>query len=630
MYISEVSVRNFRGFGNVEQVIPFNPGLTVFVGENDSGKTTVIDAIRFVLGTTDASRDWLVLEDFHDEDDSQDISIVVKFMRLTKNERAAFLEYLTHEDPELVLYLHYKAHYSYQYTPPRAIIEVSTGKDGSGSPVSQKARELLRVTYLKPLRDTYHEMQSGRYSRLSQILQKHPQIGSGKNKYAESQPLSELSLVGIADLANTLLKEHQSIKEINTQMNDILSRDILLRNDDIRTKFVVAGEKMNDRQKLKSMLEKIDLVADRTSGDMRGFVGLGTSNIMGMACELLLYETSEQNSQSTYLLIEEPEAHIHAQRQLKLIQTFQESIKSSNTENKNHQIILTTHSPLFASVVKLDNLVLMKGYKAYPMGSDYTKLSKDDYGFLEKFLDATKANMFFARSIIIVEGTGEALLLPTIANLLDKSFSDYGVSLVNVMGIGLRRYAKIFQRKIEDERLDVRVACLADRDIKPDCTKTIFPGLHPKFIDKEWKTESDFTDDVRKTYLTNLSQRAGSDNVMTFISDHWTFEYDLAYKGFTNSEMKAVLIESLARVMCSSEDKIEDKTTEISDDINGYSNPDEQATAFYAYFYIKGASKADFAQQMSIALENKFNGKAELLKNVLPDYILNAFDYIIA
>ena len=82
------------------------------------------------------------------------------------------------------------------------------------------------------------------------------------------------------------------------------------------------------------------------------------------------------------------------------------------------------------------------------MASKYTMLSEDDYKYLERYLDATKANLFFARSVIVVEGPGEALLLPTMAKLLGRSFTDFGTSLIDVRGVGLRRYAKIFQRAL--------------------------------------------------------------------------------------------------------------------------------------------------------------------------------------
>jgi putative ATP-dependent endonuclease of OLD family len=51
----ELRIENFRMFGEKENalVLPIRPGLTALIGENDSGKTAVIDALRLALGTRD-------------------------------------------------------------------------------------------------------------------------------------------------------------------------------------------------------------------------------------------------------------------------------------------------------------------------------------------------------------------------------------------------------------------------------------------------------------------------------------------------------------------------------------------------------------------------------------------------
>ena len=79
------------------------------------------------------------------------------------------------------------------------------------------------------------------------------------------------------------------------------------------------------------------------------------------------------------------------------------------------QFILSTHSITLASKIKLANLIVLKGKEAFPMSSEYTKMTPADYNFLERFLDATKANLFFARGLILVEGDAENLLVPAIA-----------------------------------------------------------------------------------------------------------------------------------------------------------------------------------------------------------------------
>ena len=70
------------------------PGLTILVGENDAGKTAVVDALRFALGTTDLERIWLADGDFHGT--TREMRIVCKFDHLTPGDLRAFLEYLTY------------------------------------------------------------------------------------------------------------------------------------------------------------------------------------------------------------------------------------------------------------------------------------------------------------------------------------------------------------------------------------------------------------------------------------------------------------------------------------------------------------------------------------------------------
>lgn len=100
---------------------------------------------------------------------------------------------------------------------------------------------------------------------------------------------------------------------------------------------------------------------------------------------------AESENKSSFLLIEEPEAHIHAQRQLKLIQSLE-----TEADKNNRQIIITTHSPLLASVVKLENIVIVKSGNVYPLAKKYTKLEKEDYCFLEKYLEQPKLIYFLA------------------------------------------------------------------------------------------------------------------------------------------------------------------------------------------------------------------------------------------
>ena len=63
MYLTKITIENFRCFGEGPSrfELLLRPGLTALVGENEAGKTAVVDALRFVLGTTD--QEWYRLED---------------------------------------------------------------------------------------------------------------------------------------------------------------------------------------------------------------------------------------------------------------------------------------------------------------------------------------------------------------------------------------------------------------------------------------------------------------------------------------------------------------------------------------------------------------------------------------
>lgn len=632
MYLSSLKIKNFRCFDGNGHSITFKKGLNVLVGENDSGKSTIIDAIKLVLGTTDMNWYRVEREDFYKEDTTLEIEIVCKFEDLNDDEKGAFLECLSYEDEEKripSLYLYWRCKYLTSFKPPRPVTNLSTGVDGNNVAPSVEARELLRTTYLRALRDSYSEMQAGKHSRLAQIMQHVSAIDSGDDVYVDGNDIHNLSIAGIAELSNTLLSSHSALEQINDEMTAILQQKMLLKGDNVKTRLEVAGANASKIKKQMALLEKLDLAVDKGASDMSGRAGLGTSNIMSMACELLLHKEATKENRSCFLLIEEPEAHIHAQRQLKLIQSLE-----TEAETGSRQTIITTHAPLLASVVKLSNIVIVKSGEAFSLAEEHTKLEKDDYLYLEKYLDATKANLFFAKNVIIVEGPGEALLLPTVSKLLGYSFTDYGTSLVDVRSTGLRRYARIFQREDESKQLDIKVACVTDRDVMPNCApkiciddrytedSTTWPGKDKR----AWRAEADFSTDELAQHVKEIEDKANGQKVKTFVADHWTLEYDLAYIGLQDEEMKDILIEAVIKVSYVEKNRAS-KKSELLTQLNALTSVEEKASYFYSYFTSKKASKADFAQELAVALEKKYMNKAAELQMVLPKYLVSAIVY---
>ncbi|WP_422484781.1 ATP-dependent nuclease [Gudongella sp. DL1XJH-153] len=629
MYLSSISIKNFRCFDEAGQTILLNNGITFIIGENDSGKSAVLDAIKLVLGTTDQSWQRVNLSDFYEEDTEREISIVCKFQDLSIEEEASFLENLSIEEDNAVLYIHWNAKYMSTIKPNRIATTIYTGINGDIVAPVAEARELLRVTHLRAPRDAYNNMQSGRNSRLSQIINNVSDLNSGDHVYVDGKSLDELSLTGIADLSNKLLANHKKLNVISKDITDILKNEMLLKSDDVNANITVSDMAASEERKLIGLLEKLDLTIVKSSSNHHGRVGLGTSNILSMACELLLNQSNSSNGFSSFLLIEEPEAHIHAQRQLKLIKSLQSRI------DDNQQIILTTHSPILSSVISLKNIVILKDGKPFPMAEEYTKLENEDYRFLERYLDATKANLFFARSIIIVEGPSEELLLPTIAKLLGKSFTDYGISVVNVMSTGLRRYARIFQRKDECNILKVKVACITDRDVMPDCAPEICINEEykskanwPAKNKRRWVVESEIDD--KEKYIKEKKSKADGQFVNTFVSDNWTLEYDLAFAGLTEDILIAASkLKTRGMETAILDEKQDGFLQDHYKELKKLRSEEEKASYIYSLFTKKTFSKAEFAQELANVLEDRYRNeeKGELLSK-LPNYIVEAINYV--
>jgi putative ATP-dependent endonuclease of the OLD family len=289
--------------------------------------------------------------------------------------------------------------------------------------------------------------------------------------------------------------------------------------------------------------------------------------------------------------------------------------KTSEAAANQIQVLLTTHSPHLASSASLEAMTLVIGHKTYPLGKSNTQLGADDYGFLRRFLDATKANLFFARGLIIVEGDAENLLLPAIARKLGRPLSKFGVSIVNVGHRGLFRYSRILQRR-DGSKVPIPVALIPDRDIPPDAAKALIGDR---------VTESEWDDAKRAKHLASLKKDEGG-AVVAFASEQWTLEFDLARKSAL-----AIIVHQAIKlakgVAGKTDQEIKDdaeaevrvwRTLQISDE--------EIAVLIFDDLYNKRASKAETAQRLAQLIDS-LEDDAETFKAKLPGYLSSAIDH---
>lgn len=518
MHLSNIKLWNFRKFGSPEASdykakphldLNLNKGLNVIIGENDSGKTAIIDAIKLVLKTHAYEYIRADEKDFYKESDR--FRIELTFEGFEPEEAKNFTEWLgwkgTGEDAEPILKLNYDVSKKDGRILPA---DVKAGFDEEGYILTAEAKEYLKATYLKPLRDAENELVAKRNSRLSQILLSDEAF-KGKEKDNDlitifSNLKDELEKFFNEDGEDGLPKQGKLIK---AKIDEFIKG---FYGQGKETVFVAASTE------LKGILEKLTLSLKDEANP-----GLGTLNRLFMAAELL--HLTKSNWTGLRLgLVEELEAHLHPQAQMQVIEALQ--------KQKNIQLILTTHSPNLASKVELENLIICNNGNAFPMGHTYTKLKKEDYKFLEKFLDTTKANLFFAKGVILVEGWAEEILLPSIAKAMRISLTEKGVSIVNIGHTGFEHYSKIYLRQSEPY-MKIPVAVIADSDIK----------VYERIGDNFEKRDAEIVNNESEDKIKEISNKS-EQNVKFFAAPQWTLEYSL----FKSTTLKTIFKEVVKSV----------------------------------------------------------------------------------
>ena len=514
MYLSNIKLWNFRkywpstSFENTANLdLNFEKGINILIWANDSWKTAILDAIKLVLKPNTWERIKLdIEEDFFEW--TNKLKIELTLSDLLDSEARHFTEFLDIKDDKVNLVLSCEIHHNWNKI---FHYDIKTWKDWELGTLSADQKELLNITYLKPLRDVKAEFIPKKNSRLSSILQAHKAFKNKNDNHVLMTIFKDFD-DSIKNYFRGLDKNESPIQDTEWQKLkneiDAYIKDFL--NWSNRWEFSVSNGS------LKNILERLFLTIDNIKNPW-----LWTLNRLFIASELLHLE--KEDDWLKLGLIEEIEAHIHPQAQLKVIEVLQKK-----AEKNNIQLILTTHSPNLASQIKLKNLIICNNNGAFPMGSEYTELQEEDYRFLERFIDVTKSNLFFSEWIIFVEWRAEEIILPTLAKILTQleilkkwNLTENQVSIVNIGHTNFKRYKKIFERK-DQKNIWKNIAIITDLDIPPNETNTKISN----------------TTQEKEEKLTNPTF-----NIKGFISPYWTLEYCLwLFKPFRIHLYHAILL----------------------------------------------------------------------------------------
>lgn len=527
MYLAKLVIKNFRKLRHVE--LSFQDGLNVLIGGNNVGKTAVIDALRALLAGHDEPYPRLSEEDVHRPrvgSPCGDIVFEYVFAGLSLEDEADFLAALV-PGASGGLEAHVKIRYSDPDKAGRLRAKRWCGEHEDVS-LTTDMMENLRGVYLPPLRDASQGLKPSRTSQLARLLQL---LSDDEGIEGINNALQKLD--GELKAHLPIVNTHEAI---NTRHKSMLGPQL--------AQLLEVGLSASDFKSLKS---RLSLLVDSLEIEQNG---LGFNNLIYMAV-VLSELTKNPDSCFRGLIVEEPEAHLHPQLQAVLLQYLQ-SIQAVEGE-KSVQLFVTSHSPNFASIANLNSLVCLVdiGTEVETFLPRNVTFEKGKREKLERYLDVTRAELFFARRVIFVEGAAELMVVDALAKRMGCNLRQHGVSLISVEGLNFDSFLPLFG----DNALKIPVAVLTDADpVLPKVDSNAVSGTSsptPAAADESGEEEDDYVEPVYPapgdTIIVSANtakMKACEDAHVKVFHGLKTFEYDLALE----PENRKAMLEALAEL----------------------------------------------------------------------------------
>jgi putative ATP-dependent endonuclease of OLD family len=451
--------------------------------------------------------------------------------------------------------------------------------------------------------------------------------------FAGSNPLLKLILTQIRDTGKTKDEKEKKKLEFRTlagQLGQHLRTRVSL--DPILTFVTDTGAMEGGKPTLKDDIAEDDILAAlRLYVEAEGLSipaennGMGYNNLIYISLVLATIDhaadpakTGPNATSFPVLCIEEPEAHLHPALQYKLLKHVQERVTPTK---RARQVFITTHSTHITSAVDLDNITCFtiapggKHHIAYPARCfPETKEGAASKAYVERYLDATKSNLLFAKGIIFVEGLAELLLVPLFADQLDCSLATHHVAVINVGGSTFQHFLPLFGGGLTPEQAELAlrrpVACLVDADPARRAKEknARYKCCHPYQLSRA--TEQ-YTYRPQSSHIDTLEKLCTGGDHLLVRHTVKTLEYDLAYLNYQQPLLVTAACtheEDLRTAMTASTTvppALLDTITDERDDLDAIHDVTERARHRIATIYLQCVEDAKGGHAFALAKQLK-------------------------